>query len=309
MEVSQRRAAELYLDLLKKCLTGYLSEQGYVPVVPRRATLRRLLFQPVRRALAARDLEVVRRAPFDPRARAEGRDWPASAESMIGLKRLDNLQHCVTDVLQRRVPGDLIETGVWRGGATIFMRAVLEAYGDTGRRVWVADSFQGLPRPDPERWPAEAGDEHWAREQLAVPLEEVRANFARYGLLDDRVRFLAGWFKDTLPAAPIERLAVLRLDGDMYGSTMEALEALYPRLSPGGYVIVDDFGAVPQCREAVTDFRAAHGIVEPVQWVDWTGVCWQRSAADVAATVFSGPAGRPALPHSTLPGERGAARD
>jgi O-methyltransferase len=190
---------------------------------------------------------------------------------MIGLKRLDNLQYCVTDVLRRGVPGDLIETGAWRGGATIFMRAILEAYGDTERQVWVADSFQGLPRPDPERWPAEAGDEHWRMGQLAVSLEDVQANFARYGLLDERVRFLPGWFKDTLPTAPIERLAVLRLDGDIYGSTMEALEALYPKLSVGGYVIVDDYGAIPQCKEAVTDFRSAHGIIDLMETVDWTG--------------------------------------
>ncbi|HET6748757.1 MAG TPA: TylF/MycF family methyltransferase [Actinomycetes bacterium] len=279
MEAQQRTAAELYLDLLKKCLTRYLFGEGHVPVVPQRGTLKHLLFRPVRSWLAGKDMEVVRHVPFDPQTRAEGRDWPAEAESMAGLRRLDNLQDLVTDVLRRGVPGDLIETGAWRGGATILMRAVLEAYGDPDRRVWVADSFQGLPRPDPGRWPAEAGDEHWTREQLAVPLEQVQANFARYGLLDDRVRFLAGWFKDTLPDAPIERLAVLRLDGDMYGSTMEALEALYPKLSVGGYVIVDDYGAIPQCKEAVTDFRTAHGITDPMEWVDWTGVWWQRSAA------------------------------
>jgi O-methyltransferase len=222
-------------------------------------------------------MEDIRHVPFDQQVRAEGRDWPARAESMAGLRRLENLQFCVTDVLARKVPGDLIETGAWRGGVTIFMRAILEAYGDTERQVWVADSFQGLPRPDPERWPAEAGDEHWTMDQLAVPLEEVQANFARYGLLDERVRFLPGWFKDTLPTAPIERLAVLRLDGDMYGSTMEALEALYPKLSVGGYVIVDDYGAIAQCKEAVTDFRTAHDIIDPMETVDWTGVYWQRA--------------------------------
>jgi O-methyltransferase len=278
MEVQeQRTAAELYLDLLKKCLTRYLFGETWVPVVPQRGTAKHLLFQPVRQWLAGKDMEVVRHLPFDAQGRAEGRDWPARAESMAGLKRLDNLQYCIIDVLHRGVPGDLIETGAWRGGVTIFMRAVLEAFGDPDRHVWVADSFQGLPKPDPGRWPAEAGDEHWTREQLAVPLEEVQANFARYGLLDERVRFLPGWFKDTLPAAPIEQLAVLRLDGDMYGSTMEALEALYPKLSPGGYVIVDDYGAIPQCKEAVTDFRTAHGIIDPMESVDWTGVYWQRS--------------------------------
>jgi O-methyltransferase len=279
MEVQeQRTAAELYLDLLKKCLTRYLFGETWVPVVPQRGTAKHLLFQPVRQWLAGKDMEVVRHLPFDAQGRAEGRDWPARAESMAGLKRLDNLQYCVIDVLHRGVPGDLIETGAWRGGVTIFMRAVLEAFGEPDRQVWVADSFQGLPKPDPGRWPAEAGDEHWTREQLAVPLEEVQANFARYGLLDERVRFLPGWFKDTLPAAPIEQLAVLRLDGDMYGSTMEALEALYPKLSPGGYVIVDDYGAIPQCKEAVTDFRTAHGIIDPMESVDWTGVYWQRSS-------------------------------
>jgi O-methyltransferase len=277
MEVQRRTAPELYLDLLKQCLTRYLFGESYVPVVPQRGTARYLLFQPMRRWLAGKDMEVIRHVPFDQQVRAEGRDWPARAESMAGLRRLDNLQFCVTDVLRRGVPGDLIETGAWRGGVTIFMRAILEAYGDTERQVWVADSFQGLPKPDPERWPAEAGDEHWTVDQLAVPLEEVQANFARYGLLDERVRFLPGWFKDSLPAAPIERLAVLRLDGDMYGSTMEALEALYPRLSPGGYVIVDDYGAIAQCKEAVTDFRAANDIIDPMETVDWTGVYWQRS--------------------------------
>jgi O-methyltransferase len=272
-------APELYLDLLKKCLTRSLFGEGHVPVVPRRGTAKHLLFRPVRRWLAGKDMEVIRHLPFDEATRAEGRDWPAEAETMAGLRRLDNLQWCVTDVLRRGVPGDLIETGAWRGGATILMRAVLKAYGDPDRQVWVADSFQGLPKPDPERWPADAGDEHWTWEQLAVPIEEVRDNFARYGLLDERVRFLAGWFEDTLPAAPIERLAVLRLDGDMYGSTMQALEALYPKLSPGGYVIVDDYGAIAQCKEAVTDYRAANGITEPMEWVDWTGVWWQRSPA------------------------------
>ena len=277
MEVQQRTAAELYLDLLKKCLTRYLFGESYVPAIPPRGTLKHTAFEPVRRWLAGKDMEVIRHVPFDQQGRAEGRDWPARAESMAGLKRLDNLLFCVTDVLRRGVPGDLIETGAWRGGVTIFMRAILEAYGDPDRRVWVADSFQGLPKPDPERWPAEAGDEHWTMEQLAVPLEEVQASFARYGLLDERVRFLPGWFKDTLPTAPIERLAVLRLDGDMYGSTMEALDALYPKLSQGGYVIVDDYGAIPQCKEAVTDFRTAHGIIDPMEPVDWTGVYWQRS--------------------------------
>jgi O-methyltransferase len=194
---------------------------------------------------------------------------------MIGLKRLDNLQYCVSEVIRRNVPGDLIETGAWRGGASIFMRALITAYGDQNRVVWVADSFAGLPRPD-GRYPEDAGDRHWEARPFDVSLEEVKANFERYGLLDERVRFLAGWFKDTLPTAPIDRLAVLRLDGDMYSSTMDALRSLYHRLSPGGYVIVDDYGAIANCKRAVDDFRAEHRISEQIHPIDWTGVFWEK---------------------------------
>ena len=100
-------------------------------------------------------------------------------------------------------------------------------------------------------------------------------NFKRYGLMDSRVRFCAGWFRDTLPTIPIRRLALLRVDCDMYESTLLTLRSLYPKLSPGGYVIIDDYGALASCRQAVTDFRKEFDIdVEPRQ-IDWTGVFWQ----------------------------------
>jgi O-methyltransferase len=98
---------------------------------------------------------------------------------------------------------------------------------------------------------------------LAVSIDEVRRNFQRYGMLDNQLKFLVGWFKDTLPRAPISRLSILRLDGDMYQSTMESLDNLYGRLSCNGYVIVDDY-ALPGCRQAVHDFRARHNILEPI---------------------------------------------
>jgi len=272
-EGTTREPAELYLELLKRVLTRSLFDRHYHRFEFARGDPRRALFAPLRSALSARRLELVKLA--DPKARAEGRDWPADAESMIGSKRMDNLHACVADVLRRGVPGDLMETGVWRGGAVIFMRAALEAYGDATRRVWVADSFAGLPAPD-ARYAADRGDVHHGFRALAVSLEQVRANFARYGLLDERVRFLEGWFKDTLPGAPIGRLAVLRLDGDMYESTMDALRPLYPRLSVGGYLIVDDYGVVPGCKQAVDEYRAEHGIAEPIVDIDGWGVYWRR---------------------------------
>jgi hypothetical protein len=244
----------LYLDLLKRCLTRTLFADG--SIVPG--------FTPMP-------------GDYNVAQRTEGRDWPSEAETMIGLKRLDNIQQCVTEVLEHGIPGDLVEAGVWRGGAAIFMRAVLAAFRETGRRVWLADSFQGLPQPDPATFPLDAGDRHWElTPYLGIPLDVVRANFERYGLLDEQVEFLPGWFRDTLPKAPIEKIAVLRIDGDMYESTFEALMHLYPKVTVGGYVIIDDYGVLPNCKAAVEDYRRAHAIDAPIRSADWTGVYWQK---------------------------------
>lgn len=264
-------AAVAYLDLLQRCLTRevFLDQEwwdadlrdwpgGADQVLP---------------LLRERDWRVVRRG--DPAARAEGRDWPPTAETMIGSARLDNVVRCCVRALTDGVPGDLIETGVWRGGTTILMRGVLRALGDPDRRVWVADSFEGLPVPD-VRYPADDGLDWSHVEVLKVGADAVRANFERYGLLDDRVRFLEGWFADTLPDAPIEQIAVLRLDGDLYGSTMDALSALEPKVSPGGFVVIDDYGGWKPCRAAVQDYRRDHGITAPIRTVDWTGVWWRK---------------------------------
>lgn len=272
-EGEERPTAErLYLDLLKGCLTRSIFGDAWRVLGPY-AGWKGAAYGPLDKTLGRLGLQLHRQTPPD--ARQEGRDWPADAETMIGLKRLDNLEHCVTDVLREGVPGDLIETGVWRGGASIFMRAVLKAYGDTQRVVWLADSFQGLPESDRKSYPKEEGDFTWTQDVLAVSMEQVKSNFTRYGLFDDQVRFLPGWFRDTLPTAPMERLAVLRLDGDLYESTMVALESLYPKLSIGGYVIVDDT-SIPNCMAALEDYRRENGITEEISRIDWTGVYWRR---------------------------------
>jgi O-methyltransferase len=230
-------AAELYLALLKKALTRslFLDEERWEldwTMWRRRSGYRRAAADLVTSTLRRTNWRLVRTNP-DPALRAAGRDWPPTAETMIGAARLDNLHRVIRSVIDEGVAGDLIETGVWRGGATILMRAALAAYGDRERTVWVADSFRGLPKPD-ARYPADSDDDFWSYQELAVSVDEVRRNFERYDLLDDRVQFLVGWFEDTLPNAPIDRLAVLRLDGDMYSSTIQVLTTLYPRLSPGG---------------------------------------------------------------------------
>jgi O-methyltransferase len=212
----------------------------------------------------------------DREAREDGRDWPGEGETMVGLRRLDNVAQCIDSVLSEDVPGDLIEAGVWRGGVAIFMRGLLKARGVDDRTVFAADSFQGLPPPDEEHYPADAGDRHHLQAFLAVTLEEVQASFARYGLLDDGVRFVPGWFSESLPPLRDHRWSLVRVDADMYESTMTALRCLYPSLSPGGYLIVDDYGAIPSCRQAVDDFRSENGITEEIEEIDWTGVYWKR---------------------------------
>jgi O-methyltransferase len=276
------RPAELYLDLLKKTLTYSLWPEPPLPITTvvdvlelKRPPWKRLAIALACRVLRARNVQLVRQRAITAAQKNEGRGWPACADTMIGLKRLDNLQYCVETALRDGIEGDLIETGVWRGGACIFMRAVLAAHGVSNRKVFVADSFTGLPAPDAEKYPADQGDKHHLQKFLAADRNEVENNFRKYGLLDEQVVFLQGWFKDTLPAAPIDKLAVLRLDGDMYGSTMEALTNLYAKLSRGGFCIVDDYG-LPGCRQAVDDFRAAEKISARINEVDWMGAYWRK---------------------------------
>ncbi len=249
-------ATELYLDLLKKVLTNTLHREE--PSIDASAPAFLMGF-----------LDHYINGP---------------ATTMLPLSRMDNILTCAKDVIARNVPGDFIETGVWRGGATIFMRAILKAFDIDDRVVWVADSFEGLPEPDGERFPIEAKAHHGSvmthgYKQFAASLEEVQANFRSFGLLDGQVRMLKGWFKDTLPNAPIERLAIMRLDGDYYESTMDALINLYDKLSVGGYVIIDDYGedTWTYCRQAVDDFRSSRNVTDQIVDVDSRCSYWRRS--------------------------------
>ena len=279
-------SSELYLDLLKRCLTASIYEESAWKVIPRdrivalmhppsrwdllqlaKDRLQRLLIQ----SLQKRSLMLVRRNTFNPGKREQGADWPCFGYTMTGHRRLNILENCIRDVLDKKVPGDLIETGAWRGGTTIFMRAVLRAYAVSDRVVWVADSFQGMPRP-------QTSGDGWdlsAVEYLHVSLEQVKSNFAKFGLLDDQVQFLVGWFKDTLPSAPIEKLSILRLDGDLYHSTKDALANLYFKVSRGGYVIVDDYYSWEGCHRAVTEFLSENHIRAAIQPIDSQSAYWK----------------------------------
>ena len=203
--------------------------------------------------------------------------WPGRAHTMLSSERLSNIRALAEAAVRENIPGDFIETGVWRGGACIMMRAVLAAYDVRDRKVICADSFEGLPPPDIEKYRQDKRDRLFAFKELAVSVEEVRENFAAYGLLDDQVSFVKGFFRDTLPHLKVDRFALLRLDGDMYESTMDALTALYDKLSPGGYIIIDDYGALKSCRTAVHDYLDAQKLTPDIQKIDSSGVWWRKA--------------------------------
>lgn len=251
---SDRSARELYIDLLIRALPNIL--YGDAPLPGR-----------------------IRRPPFEMVKRWTGTDWPSQAHTMVGVERLRNLATLVQSCLDDNIAGDFIETGVWRGGCCILMQGVLAANGVADRKIHVADSFRGLPPPQVAQ---DAGSKYHTRHQLRIDRDQVAANFEKYGLLDDNLVFVEGWFRDTLPVLQAERFALIRLDGDMYDSTMVALENLYPKLAPGGYVIIDDYG-LDTCRHAVTDYRKAQNITEPMHSVDWTGVWWRKVAPTPAS--------------------------
>jgi O-methyltransferase len=202
------------------------------------------------------------------------RNYSEFSYTLVGRKRLDHLQKCIEDILDQGVPGDFLEAGVWRGGCCILMSAILAARDCCDRTIWLADSFAGLP-------PSErAEDRDYVMDSsllpvLAVSVDEVRQNFRRFDLLNDTIRFLPGWFDESLSGSKTGPLSLLRVDCDLYSSTKTVLEELYSRVSPGGWVIIDDYGILPPCKQAVDEFRGRNDISVPLESIDEHAVCWR----------------------------------
>lgn len=281
-----------YIDLLKKCLSGQIYDmRSWTPKILQEqcATLLQEaneIFKPYLTPLGHTVESFLHAAsPIGMGTSTEslyfclnGMHRDLSPDTMSHISSIENLQFCVEEVIRNEVRGDLIETGCWKGGLPVLMRGILKAYDITDRVVWVADSFEGLPEADPGK---NLEDAIWFHlfsplEQLKIPVEYVASVFQKYDLHDDQVKFLKGWFSDTLPNAPIQKLAVMRLDGDWYESTMDSLRNLYPKLSQGGFVIIDDYGLPLGCRRAVDEYREEHKIGEPIQWVNHQVIFWKK---------------------------------
>jgi O-methyltransferase len=251
---------KVYLEVLKRSLIGVLDDDTKEKFLNNKLTeyeLKNLSEQSI------------------PHSRFYGFDMtPGNGESMIGYTRLTNLEMIVSNIITNKIDGDFIETGVWRGGACIYMKKLIE--NKIHKKVFVADSFCGLPKPE-ERYPQDTGDTHFTIDSLRISMEEVQDNFKKYNCLDDKIIFLKGWFKDTLPNLnKTQKFSLIRLDGDMYASTMDALENLYPKLSIGGYTVIDDY-ALARCKAAVIDFRNKYNIVDEVISIDQDSVFWKKT--------------------------------
>jgi O-methyltransferase len=267
-----------YLSLLKDALTASLYPESSWQVLVRneKGFLKEKLRNFIIDWLRSQDIVLVRRLPFNLEVRLAGEDWPMFGYSMIGHLRLDNIYQCIKSAIESDVPGDFVECGVWRGGASIFARAVLNELREYDRIVWLADSFEGMPAQSEQdrNDPAITGNTY-----LAVSLEDVRRNFDRFGLMSGNVKFIKGWFCDTLARSEVGAICVLRLDGDYYNSTMDALEALYDRVSDGGYIIIDDYYSFTSCKAAVQDFLRKRSLSPGIIDIDKNGVYWKKDPA------------------------------
>ena len=236
----------LYLKTMIVTLTGYAFKDD--AIVP-----------------SFKDDDKVDIGAFNDEKRRQGGDWPSIGFTMVGTEALENIRELLHNVFTQEIEGDFLEAGVWRGGASIFAKAMVQVYGQTSRHNWVCDSFQGLPKATQGK-----DSDTWSKlDALSISKEIVSRNFEEFFLLDNQVHFVEGYFVYSLPCLRNEfinngrKLAVLRADGDMYESSMDILYNLYEFVSIGGFVIIDDYG-IPACKKAVDEFRKKFDIFEPI---------------------------------------------
>lgn len=187
---------------------------------------------------------------------------PESGYTTAALSGLDGLERCAEDVFSNAVTGDFFEAGVGRGGAAIFMRALQHAHGETHRRVWLADVFPVA----------------LSSNRRGHGIHDVRQHFRQFDLLDSGLVWLPGRFADTLTDAPITELALLRCDTGTGDGTRQVLDALYDRVSHGGFVVIGDYGYHQEIRETVRDFMNSRQITTALRRSDRYAAAWRKSA-------------------------------
>lgn len=274
-------SGDAYIDLLQDVLLASSYDESAWRLVEgpmqKETGLTPWIKRSIVKALRKRDLLLVRKKRFDARLRESGLDWPLFGFTMVGKKRLENVRASIETVIRDGIVGDFVETGVWRGGTAIFAKALFKHHGANDRKVWCCDSFEGMPKPSKTDVSIADDSDFSDREFLAVSLEEVQSNFKKFGLLDENVRFIKGLFNESLPKSPISKISILRLDGDLFDSTMDSLRNIYDRAEQSGFIIVDDYFSWKGCRTAVDQFRTERGISDELVQIDAHAVMWRKS--------------------------------
>ena len=186
--------------------------------------------------------------------------------SVVSAARRRATVHMARAALLSDVRGDFVETGVYTGGTTALMALALRDFDACGRKMWAFDSFEGFP-DDIREEDSSGGSNKGAAGEFSSPYETFVENMGIIGDAADRLVVTRGFFNETCAKSAVAEIALLRLDGDLYVSTWDALAALYDRVSPGGFVYVDDYGSFNGCREAVDRFRTERRIFEPMHFV------------------------------------------
>jgi O-methyltransferase len=262
-EYSRNDLAAKYLQAMKVSLTGTLLKTPKIlPNVGNASLLQEMA--------------------YDEAKRVAGEDWPKFGLTMVGEHRLDNIHDLFKRIIQDDVPGDFVECGVWRGGASMYAKAVVEAYAPRSRRVHLVDSFEGLPK---STTPTPVDNDLWSRmDYLKVGKDDIADGFKKLGLLNGGVLFHKGYFRYSAARLRDELhvdhkgIALLRMDGDMYESTMDILYNLYDLVPASGCVIVDDW-TIPECRRAIEEFRTRNKVHDEVVSIDDRAVFWCKSHA------------------------------
>ena len=201
--------------------------------------------------------------------------------TMTSPERILGLCNAVDYLSQNEIQGDFVECGVWRGGSMAAAARTLLSNGDSNRALWLYDTFDGMSEPTDEDidflgQSAEVLLDQQDRDDAKSiwcysPLEQVKSAMANTGYPSDKVRFVEGKVEDTLPVHVPERISLLRLDTDWYESTRCELEYLFPKLVPGGVLIVDDYGHWEGCRRAVDEYFEENKIPMLLNRIDYTG--------------------------------------
>ncbi|RYY90212.1 MAG: macrocin O-methyltransferase [Chitinophagaceae bacterium] len=206
--------------------------------------------------------------------------------TMTSPERMYSLYNAMRYIGAQRIPGDLVECGVWKGGSSMIMARMLVNQGDEQRGLFLYDTFEGMSAPGAEDIDVQGNDAGKLLQKQSKDdvnsiwcystLDEVQANLQRTGFPASRIEYVKGKVEDTIPGTIPEKIALLRLDTDWYDSTYHELTHLFPLLQPGGLLIIDDYGYWQGARKAVDQYFQENNLAPLLHRIDDTGRIYQK---------------------------------